>query len=163
MECTLTYASHPGNFKASLRLPSGRSVHWGQIDDCPGKIQSGHEWPTYETIRTVEHVEFSSPAVSYEAHEPGRGAGHPVLVESGSWSARVVEIVDLSAEEIARLEIIAAETDADVQARFDASVRYTVNAAHESIQRGFRREDVERGFPAYLRPRAVELGLYPLT
>lgn len=163
MECTLTRSAHPGHYEASILLPSGRSVHFGQGDDRPGKIQSAHDWPTYETVRTVERDESSTPAVSYESSEVGRGAGRPVLAECGTWSARVVEIVTLSDEEVARLEVIAAETDADAQARFDATVRGAVWAAHENIQRGFRREDIERGFPAYLRPRAVELGLYPLA
>ena len=163
MECTLTRSAHPGHHEASILLPSGRSVHYGQGDDRPGKIQFTHDRPVYETLRTVERIESSSPAVSYESSEVGRGAGRPVLVECGAWSAHVVEVVDLTEAEVARLEVIAAETDADVQARFDATVRGAVWAAHENIQRGFRREDIERGFPAYLRPRAVELGLYPLA
>ena len=163
MECTLTRSAHPDHHEASILLPSGRSVHWGQVDDRPGKIQYTHDWPTYELVRTVERIESSSPAVSYESSEVGRGAGRPVLVACGSWSAHVVEIVDLTDAEIVRLEVIAAETDADVQARFDATVRGAVWAAHENIQRGFRHVDIERGFPYYLRTRAQELGLYPLT
>ena len=163
MECTLTRAAHPGHYEASILLPSGRSVFWGQGEDRPGKIQSTCAYPEYETLRTVEHVESSSPAASYAAREVGRGAGRPVLIESGSWSVHVVEIIDVSAEEIARLEIVAAETDADVQARFDAHVRGAIWAAHVNIERGFRCGDIERGFPAYLRPRAIELGLFPLS
>lgn len=163
MECTLTRSAHPGHFEASLALPSGQSVHWGQIDDRPGKIQFAIDWPVYELVRTVERIDSSSPAVSYESCEVGRGAGRPVLTECGSWSAYVIEIVDLTDTEIARLEVIALETDADVQARFDAHVRGAIWAAHENIQRGFRSADIQRGFPAYLRPRAVELGLFPLA
>lgn len=163
MECTLTRSAHPGHFDASILLPTGRSVYWGQCDDRPGKIRFVLDWPVYETIRTVERVESSSPAVSYESCEVGRGAGRPVLTECGPWSAHVVEIVDVAAAEVARLEIIASETEADVQARFDATVRGAIWAAHENIQRGFRHADIERGFPAYLRPRATEMGLYPLV
>lgn len=111
----LNRGTAPGFAHYSLTVPAG-TVCWGysfapHAGEALWDSFLDGDPPSYTEIGEVRREESSSPAISYESREVGRGAGAQYLAQNGYWEANVTVMVELSDAEAGRVARRLAETD----------------------------------------------------